>query len=110
VGDGALSGAAVQFLLGEGEILAAFQVDAESCSETEARLRLVPREPAAYETLQIVADPRSGDLRETEVVDLLGNATRVAFHDLRTDTGPAPELLQFQAPEGVEVIELSTIP
>jgi outer membrane lipoprotein carrier protein len=110
VGDGALSGAAVQFLLGEGEILAAFQVDAESCSETEARLRLVPREPAAYETLQIVADPRSGDLRETEVVDLLGNATRVAFHDLRTDTGPAPELFQFQAPEGVEVIELSTIP
>ena len=59
---------------------------------------------------RIVADPRTGDLRETEVVDLLGNATRVAFRDLRTDTGPALELFQFQAPEGVEVIELSTLP
>jgi outer membrane lipoprotein carrier protein len=110
VGDGALSGAAVQFLLGEGEILAAFQVEAETCSATEAHLTLVPREPAPYETLRIVVDPRSGDLRETEVVDLLGNATRVAFQDLRADTGPAPEMFQFQAPEGVEVIELSTTP
>jgi len=110
VGDGALSGAAVQFLLGEGEILGAFRIEADSCSETEARLTLLPREPAAYEVLRIVADPRSGDLRETEVVDLLGNATRVAFRDLRADTGPAPELFQFQAPEGVEVIELSTTP
>jgi outer membrane lipoprotein carrier protein len=107
---GAMTGAAVQFLLGEGRIERDFRVSAEACSASEARLSLVPREPATYEKLRIVTDPRSGDLRETEVVDLLGNVTRVAFRDVRTNAGAAPELFVFEPPEGVEMIELSAPP
>jgi outer membrane lipoprotein carrier protein len=110
VGDAALSGAAVQFLLGEGEILRDFRVVSEACGAAEARLVLWPRSPATYERLLILVDPRSGDLLETEVVDLLGNATRIAFREVEANLDPAPELFRFQAPPGVEVIEVAPAP
>lgn len=106
VGDGFLSGAAIQFLLGEGRILRDFRVVAESCNEREARLTLVPRESASYEKLRVRADRGSGDLLETEITDLLGNVTRVAFANVQTNLDPPPELFRFVAPPGVEVIEL----
>ena len=106
VGDGYLSGAAVQFLLGEGEILRDFRVTAEACDESQARLVLIPRRPTSYERLRVRADRASGDLLETEIVDLLGNVTRVAFEGIETNLSPAPELFRFVAPAGVAVIEL----
>jgi outer membrane lipoprotein-sorting protein len=106
VGDGYLSGAAVQFLLGEGEILRDFHVTAESCDETQARLVLIPRRPTSYERLRVRADRASGDLLETEIVDLLGNVIRVAFEGIEVNLNPAPELFRFVAPAGVAVIEL----
>ena len=98
VGDGYLSGAAIQFLLGEGEILRDFRVTAESCDESQARLVLIPRRPTSYERLRVRADRASGDLLETEIVDLLGNVTRVAFEGIETNLNPAPELFRFVAP------------
>jgi len=106
VGDGYLSGAAIQFLLGEGEILRDFRVTAESCDESQAWLVLVPRRPSSYERLRVRADLPSGDLLETEIVDLLGNVTRVVFEGVETNVRPAPELFRFVAPAGVSVIEL----
>lgn len=106
VGDGYLSGAAIQFLLGEGEILRDFRVTAESCDESQARLVLIPRRPTSYERLRVRADLASGDLLETEIVDLLGNVTRVAFEGIEANVSPAPELFRFVAPPGVAVIEL----
>jgi len=110
VGEAWLSGAAIQFLLGEGQILRDFRTSADVCSPEEARLELVPRHPATYEKLRLLADPRSGDIVETEVHDLLGNVTRVAFRDLEVNTDPAPETFTFQAPEGVKVLELDAPP
>lgn len=106
VAGGWLSAAAVQFLLGEGDLLRDFRVESRSCDEREAHLVLHPRSPAAYETLTIVADARSGDLRETEVVDLVGNTTRVTFLDVEVNVDPEPELFRFEAPPGVEVTEI----
>jgi outer membrane lipoprotein carrier protein len=110
VSDGYLSGAAIQFLLGEGEILRDFRVTAEACDESRARLVLIPRRPTSYERLRVLADRASGDLLETEIVDLLGNVTRVAFEGIETNVKPAPELFRFVAPAGVDVIELETPP
>ena len=107
VGDGYFSGAAIQFLLGEGEILRDFRVTAEACDESQARLVLIPRRPTSYERLRVRADRASGDLLETEIVDLLGNVTRVAFEGIETNLNPAPELFRFVAPPGVAVIELN---
>lgn len=107
VGEGALSGAAIQFLLGEGDIHAAFEVRPEACDEASASLTLVPREPASYERLGIRADPRTGDVLETRIVDLLGNATEVRFSELEANRDPPADVFTFEVPEGVRVIDLA---
>lgn len=105
-GEGFLSGAALQFLLGEGEMARDFRVKAISCQEDEARLDLRPRRAAAYEHLEIRVDPGTGEVRETAVFDLVGNVTRVAFEDVRTNSGLGEELFRFSPPEGVRVVEV----
>lgn len=106
VTDAYLSGAAVHFLLGQGQILREFSVRALRCEESAVELELLPRAPASYEKLRVVTDPRTGELQETTVVDLIGNATTVALHDARTNRDPDPALFRFEAPEGVRVIDL----
>jgi outer membrane lipoprotein carrier protein len=106
-----LSGAAIQFLLGQGSLLAEFEVEGRDCvaaraASREVLLELRPRRPATYERLALLADPASGDVRETTVHDLFGNVTSVRMQDVRTNQGAAPELFVFRAPEGVRVIEL----
>jgi len=106
VGDGFLSGAAIQFLLGEGEIRRDFEVTAAACSDAKVELVLVPRRAASYEKLRVRSDPATGELLETTVVDLLGNVTQVAFSRTRTNLGPADEIFSFRAAPGIRVIEL----
>jgi outer membrane lipoprotein carrier protein len=106
-GGGFLSGAAAQFLLGAGDMRRDFEVTAVSCAASEAELELVPREPASYEKLFLQVDPASGDVHGTRVVDLLGNVVGVAFRDLRFNLNPADSEFQFEAPDGVKVIEVS---
>jgi outer membrane lipoprotein carrier protein len=108
VGEGFLSGAAIQFLLGEGEIRRDFLVTAETCSPAKVELVLVPRRDASYEKLRVRSDPATGELLETTVTDLFGNVTQIAFSATRTNLSPAEELFRFQAPAGVRVIELPT--
>jgi len=106
VGDGFLSGAAIQFLLGEGKLERDFKVTAEACSDAKVELVLVPRRDATYEKLRVRSDPASGELLETTVIDLLGNVTQVAFSHTRTNLHPADALFSFPAKPGVRVIEL----
>ena len=106
VSEAYLSGAALSFLLGEGEILRDFEVKALECADSRALLDLVPRRPATYERLQARIDPRSGELLETTVIDLLGNATTVALRDLRVNRDPDAGLFRFEPPPGVRVVEL----
>ena len=110
-----LSGAAIQFLLGRGDLLAEFEVESRDCPEAraasrEVRLELRPRKPATYERLVLVADASSGEVQETTVQDLFGNVTRVRIEDVRTNQGPGPELFVFQVPVGVRVLELPPAP
>jgi outer membrane lipoprotein carrier protein len=108
VGDGGyLSGAAIQFLLGEGDLFREFQVSALSCEPAAVELLLVPREPASYEKLQILVDPVTGDVSRTHVVDLLGNSTRVEFRDLQLNRRPPASTFRFDPPEGVSVVDLT---
>jgi outer membrane lipoprotein carrier protein len=106
VTDAYLSGAALSFLLGDGEILRDFEVKALECGETSALLDLVPRAPSTYERLRARTDPRSGELLETTVIDLLGNATTVALREVRVNRDPDPALFRFEAPPGVRVIDV----
>jgi outer membrane lipoprotein carrier protein len=104
VGQGFLSGTAVQFLLGEGRILDTFEVRAEPCVGEAVRLYLKPREETTYEALELLVSPTSGDVRGTAVVDLFGNRTDVTFESLQVNRNPPAERFRFQAEPGVRVL------
>ena len=106
VGQQVLAGAALQFLLGEGSLLETFQIEASSCTPSSVVLDLQPIAPASYERLGLVADPKSGVIFETSIVDLFGNRTRIRFSDLITNQPIAPEQFEFVVPNGVEVNDL----
>jgi outer membrane lipoprotein carrier protein len=103
---GFLSGAAVQLLIGEGDLRRDFHVKEISCTADTALLELVPRVDATYEKLRLLVDPESGEVRQTTVFDLVGNVTEVTFHDVRTNERPADAVFRFEPPEGVDVIDL----
>jgi outer membrane lipoprotein carrier protein len=106
VGQGFLSGAAIQFLLGEGEMRKSFEIGLVDCTPDTVELELVPREAASYEKLRVVANRATGDLTRTQVHDLLGNVTRVAFSEVLVNQSPPPETFRFEPPKGVQVIDL----
>jgi outer membrane lipoprotein carrier protein len=106
VDQGFLSGAAIQFLLGQGRILDAFEVESPECDADPVRLVLVPREPATYERLELLVDRANGEIRQTEVFDLFGNRTRVTFEEVRTNTAPPDTLFRFEPPPGTRVLEI----
>jgi outer membrane lipoprotein carrier protein len=105
-----LSGAAVQFLLGAGRISEEFEVAARGCGEERVELLLTPKRDQAYERLELRADPKSGEVLHTAVVDLLGNRTEVELEDVRVDTRPSPELFRFVPPEGTRVLAVPPAP
>jgi outer membrane lipoprotein carrier protein len=106
VSQGYLSGAAIQFLLGEGDVLRDFHVTAIACGETSAELALVPREPATYEKIAVKVDPKTGDVSGTRLVDLLGTVVEMELSELRIDQSPPSDLFRFEPPEGVRVTDL----
>lgn len=99
-----LSGAAIQFLLGEGRLADEFEITAQGCGDPEVRLVLTPRTDSSYERLELGVVAGSGAIRSTVVVDVFGNRTEVELSDLRADTEPAAGLFRFEPPEGTRVI------
>ena len=106
VGEGFLSGVAVQFLLGEGDLRRDFAIALIACDEGSAELELTPRTPASYEKLRIVAEPDTGSVVRTQIVDLFGNVTVLELSQLEINVNPDPALFRFVAPEGVAVVEI----
>ena len=106
VDQGFLSGAAFQFLLGEGRILEAYRASARGCGEERTVLELVPRAESTYERLELTVDPSRGTVHATSVVDLFGNRTDVVFEDVRANQGLGAELFRFEPPAGVRVLTL----
>lgn len=104
---GVLSGAAVAFLMGEGDLLAEFSVKADDCDASPLTLQMLPRTDAGYERLALEVDAGSGRVLASTVTDLFGNRTRVAFRDVRENTRPENELFRFTPPPGVEVFDLT---
>jgi outer membrane lipoprotein carrier protein len=106
VGEGFLSGTAVQFLLGEGRITEAFEVRSDACEGESVRLFLTPREEASYESLELLVRPASGDVLGTAVIDLFGNRTDVRFESLQVNRGPDPGRFRFEPEPGVRVMRV----
>jgi chaperone LolA len=107
VGEEYLTGAALQFLLGEGKLSDTFAIAVGACSETGIDLDLRPRGPASYERLTMTADAQSGLISETSIVDLFGNRTRIRFRNIVVDPAPSAGAFRFDPPAGVEIVDLS---
>jgi outer membrane lipoprotein carrier protein len=103
---GFLSAAAIQFLLGSGRLADTFAIRGLECGAERTRLELLPREEATYERIELEVETATGWIRETLVVDLFGNETRVRFTDLVANEGIDADRFRFVAPEGVRVLTL----
>jgi outer membrane lipoprotein carrier protein len=101
-----LSGAAIQFLLGEGDLRETFQIRPLACGGAVARLELRPRQESTYERLELSVESATGWITETRVHDLFGNETRVVFEDLTANQGIPDAHFDFEPPEDVRVLEL----
>jgi len=120
VTEGYLTGAALEFLMGEGKLLESFDVSSDSCpvglvagqpddggnAARTIELDLVPKRPASYQRLGLSVEWSSGEVTATRIVDLLGNQTRIAFDDIEYDRGPEPATFRYEPAHDVEVIEL----
>ena len=107
VTQGYLSGAALTFLVGEGDLLAEYAVSAESCGGELIELELVPRSDAAFERLGLRVVRATGEVRATRIIDLFGNITEISFTGLQTNRDPPASTFGFEPPEGVRVIDLA---
>ncbi|MCH2187481.1 outer membrane lipoprotein carrier protein LolA [Myxococcota bacterium] len=108
VGQEILAGAALQFLLGDGNLLDSFRIHAFSCAGASVALTLEPLRPASYEQLGLVARAETGEISETSIVDLFGNRTRIRFSEVSTNQPIPSERFLFSVPEGVEVIDFGS--
>ncbi len=106
VGAGILSSAGLAFLLGDGNLLETFAVEAENCGTERVTLRLKPRQDAPYEQIGLDVASDSGMVVATAVKDLFGNITELEFANLQTNLEPDPELFRFEAPEGTRVLRM----
>lgn len=102
---GFLSGAALQFLLGDGQILESFDVVASDCQPSRVTLALHPKVEATYERLGLVADRETGELIATSMLDLFGNLTEIRFTETRINLDQGEDLFEMEIPEGVELID-----
>ncbi len=102
---GYLSGAALQFLLGDGDLLEEFDVTAIACTEGKVSLDLLPKKDASYERLGLVVARVTGDIEATSVVDLFGNRTEIRFEGVEVNQSPDASVFEFQVPQGVELID-----
>ena len=110
VDEGFLSGTAIQFLLGEGQILESFLVSAESCEGDPVSLDLQPKQPASYERLKLSVERASGAILATAVVDLFGNRTDVVFEKVQRNRSPEDALFRFEPSKDDRVLTLPRAP
>jgi outer membrane lipoprotein carrier protein len=108
-----LSGAALQFLMGETKLLEEFSVSAEHCradGEEPVDLELRPRQEASYERLGLRTMPETGEVVASTIVDILGNVTEIRFEGLRINLDPPDALFHFDVPPDVSVVDLAAPP
>ena len=104
---GNVSPTALGFLLGQAVLRETF--DAELIAEPareERGLRLRPKTEGGFESLELWVDPKTYQLRESVVLDLFGNRTRLRLEGIQENSGVKSSDFEFSAPEGAEVVDL----
>ena len=102
-----VSPTALSFLMGQGSLTDSF--DASPLREeghTDRGLLLKPKGDGGFESLVLWLEPKTLQLRESVVVDLFGNRTRVRFDGISENAGVDAKSFELAAPAGAEVIDL----
>jgi outer membrane lipoprotein carrier protein len=102
--------AQIRVLLAQGRLSESFTITLlppPADSEGFHCLRLVPTETAKLSLEEMILFVRKEDslLERTESRDLVGNVTRIRFHDWRVNGDLSPDLFRFEIPQGAEVLE-----
>jgi outer membrane lipoprotein carrier protein len=96
----------ISFLTGVGRIRDDFDVVIDESEEGKVHLALLPRRQGGeVGRLRLTAETGNYDIVAAEVVDPLGNITRLRFSDLKRNVGLDDSLFEFEVPEGVDVID-----
>jgi len=96
----------ISFLTGVGRLSEDFDAAFEDPPAGRFALALRPRKAAGeLGQLRLVVDATSYDIVGAEIVDPVGNVTRLAFSDLKRNTGVDEAQFHFEVPAGVDVIE-----
>ena len=102
-----VSPTALGFLLGKSVLRETFDASAiEGQARPERGLRLRPKAEGGFESLELWFDPKTYQLRESIVVDLFGNKTRVLLTEAVENGGVPPGSFELTAPAGAEVVDL----
>lgn len=105
--EGNVSPTALGFLLGQSVLRDTFDAELIAASERAERgLRLRPKTDGGFELLELWVDPKTSELRESVVLDLFGNRTRLRLSDLKENAGVPEGAFVFEAPAGAEVVDL----
>lgn len=96
----------ISFLTGVGRLSEDFDVRLDSEGEGVIHLALTARKgEGELGRLRLTVDAHTYDIVGAEIVDPLGNITRLRFSDLRRNTGLDDAQFRFDVPPGVDVIE-----
>jgi outer membrane lipoprotein carrier protein len=96
----------ISFLTGVGRLSEDFDVTLDGEGDGVLQLALRPRRSEGeVGRLRLTVDARSYDIVGAEIVDPIGNITRLRFSDLRRNTGLDDAEFRFEVPPGVDVIE-----
>ena len=102
-----VSPTALGFLMGQGVLRDTFTAELIAAPDRPERgVRLRPKSDASFESLELWVDPKTFQLRESVVVDLFGNRTRVRFEGIVENEGVAASAFELEAPAGAEVLDL----
>jgi len=96
---------ALTFMSGEGELGKAFDATLTDESDADFVLELIPKKSAAdYQKLVLKVDRTTFQVRESIVIDPVGNINRVVFTGIETNGGLPDRGFRFTPPKGVRVI------
>lgn len=96
----------ISFLTGVGRLSEDFDVRLDGEAEGVIHLALTARKgEGELGRLRLTVDAHTYDIVGAEIVDPLGNITRLRFADLRRNTGLDDAQFRFEVPSGVDVIE-----
>jgi outer membrane lipoprotein carrier protein len=96
----------ISFLTGVGRLSEDFDVRLDGDGDGVIHLALTPRKgEGELGRLRLTVDAQTYDIVGAEIVDPLGNITRLRFSDLRRNSGLDDAQFRFEIPPGVDVID-----